>query len=65
MNAKRCKKIRKLLAKTGLEKVELKVVYTRLSSTFGQRVPTTFKYPRGSFQRTYKDIKHNKGEQFR
>lgn len=56
MNAKRCKKIRKLLAKTGLEKVKLKVVYARSVFT----VPTTFKYPHGSFQRTYRDIKRNK-----
>ncbi len=56
MNAKRCKKIRKLLAKTELEKVELKVVYT----SFPRRMPTTFKYPHGSFQRTYHDLKKGK-----
>jgi hypothetical protein len=60
MNAKRCKKIRKLLAKTGLEKVEMVIVYARFGSTLGQRVPITFKYPHGSFQRTYRDIKRNK-----
>ena len=59
MNVKRCKKIRKLLAKTGLEKVELKVVYARSVFT-ASRMPTTFKYPHGSFQRTYRDIKRNK-----
>lgn len=60
MNAKRCKKIRKLLAKTELEKVEMTIIYARFSSTLGQRVPVTFKYPHGSFQRTYRDIKRNK-----
>ena len=60
MNAKRCKKIRKLLAKTELKKVEMVIVYTRSGSTLGQRVPITFKYPHGSFQRTYRDIKRNK-----
>ena len=60
MNAKRCKKIRKLLAKTELKKVELKVVYARFGSTLGQRIPTTFKYPHGSFQRTYRDLKKGK-----
>lgn len=64
MNAKRCKKIRKLLAKTGLEKVKIVIVYAWSAFT-ESRMPTTFKYPHGSFQRTYKDIKHNKGEQFR
>ncbi len=56
MNAKRCKKIRKLLAKTGLEKVALVVVYT----SFPRRMPTTFKYPHGSFQRTYHNLKKGK-----
>ena len=60
MNVKRCKKIRKLLAKTGFEKVEMVIVYARFGSTLGQRVPITFKYPHGSFQRTYRDIKRNK-----
>ena len=60
MDAKRCKKIRKLLAKTELEKVEMVIVYARFGSTLGQRVPITFKYPHGSFQRTYRDIKRNK-----
>ena len=59
MNAKRCKKIRKLLAKTGLEKVELKVVYARSVFT-ASRMPTTFKYPHGSFKRTYRDLKKGK-----
>ena len=59
MDAKRCKKIRKLLAKTELKKVELKVVYARSVFT-ASRMPTTFKYPHGSFQRTYRDIKRNK-----
>jgi hypothetical protein len=59
MNAKRCKKIRKLLAKTGFEKVELKVVYARSVFT-ASRMPTTFKYPHGSFQRTYRDLKKGK-----
>jgi hypothetical protein len=59
MNAKRCKKIRKLLAKTGLERVELKVIYTRSVFT-ASRMPTTFKYPHGSFQRTYRDLKKGK-----
>ena len=59
MNAKRCKKIRKLLAKTELERVELKVVYARSVFT-ASRMPTTFKYPHGSFQRTYRDLKKGK-----
>lgn len=59
MNVKRCKKIRKLLAKTGLEKVEMVIVYARSVFT-ASRMPTTFKYPHGSFQRTYRDIKRNK-----
>lgn len=59
MNAKLCKKIRKLLAKTELKKVELKVVYTRPVFT-ASRIPTTFKYPHGSFQRTYRDLKKGK-----
>lgn len=59
MNAKRCKKLRKLLAKAGLERVELRVVYARSVFT-ASRMPTTFKYPHGSFQRTYRDIKRNK-----
>ena len=59
MNAKRCKKIRKLMAKTGLEKVELKVVDARSVFT-ASRMPTTFKYPHGSFQRTYRDLKKGK-----
>jgi len=59
MNAKRCKKIRKLLAKTELKKVEMVIVYARSVFT-ASRMPTTFKYPHGSFQRTYRDIKRNK-----
>jgi hypothetical protein len=59
MNAKRCKKIRKLLAKTELEKVEMTIIYARSVFT-ASRMPTTFKYPHGSFQRTYRDIKRNK-----
>ncbi len=59
MNAKRCKKIRKLLAKTGLEKVELKVVYV-FNPGLDETMPTTFKYPHGSFQRTYHDLKKGK-----
>lgn len=60
MNVKRCKKIRKLLAKTGLEKVELKVVYVGSSIIPWKRMPTTFKYPHGSFKRTYRDLKKGK-----
>jgi len=59
MNAKRCKKIRKLLAKTELKKVEMVIVYARSVST-ASRMPTTFKYPHGSFQRTYRDLKKGK-----
>jgi len=59
MNAKRCEKIRKLLAKTELKKVEMVIVYARSVFT-ASRMPTTFKYPHGSFQRTYRDIKRNK-----
>ena len=59
MNVKRCKKIRKLLAKTGLEKVEMVIVYARSVFT-ASRMPTTFKYPHGSFQRTYRDLKKGK-----
>jgi hypothetical protein len=59
MNAKRCKKIRKLLAKTELKKVEMVIVYARSVFT-ASRMPTTFKYPHGSFQRTYRDLKKGK-----
>lgn len=59
MDAKRCKKIRKLLAKTELKKVEMVIVYARSVFT-ASRMPTTFKYPHGSFQRTYRDLKKGK-----
>jgi hypothetical protein len=63
MNAKRCKKIRKMLAKTDLVRVEIVMKYTLIDIEFKRergKIPTTFKYPNGSFQRVYRDIKRNK-----
>jgi len=49
MNAKRCKRIRRALQ--GLPVATLEVKYTH----FG--FPRTFKYPKDSYQRVYRDVK--------
>jgi hypothetical protein len=48
MNAKRCKRIRRVLS--GLPVAQLEISYSG-------GVPLTFRYPKDSYQRVYKDIK--------
>lgn len=64
MNSKKCKKLRRMLNKGGVEKVTLKIIYKGDSLIPWKGFQTTFKYPSSSYQRIYKDIKKGKGEQF-
>jgi hypothetical protein len=57
MNAKKCKKLRRMLNKGGVERAKLVIIYAGDSLIPWKRFPTAFKYPFGSFQRIYKDAK--------
>ena len=57
MNAKKCKKLRRMLNKGGVERAKIKIILTGPAELAGYRYPTAFKYPFGSFQRIYKDAK--------
>lgn len=52
MNAKRCKRIRRALS--DLPRAELRV---KRIAVFDGFWPATFKYPEGSYQRVYRNVK--------
>lgn len=61
MNAKRCKRIRRALQ--GLPVAKLEMEYTTVRASYGNNeykeraIPLTFKYPKDSYQRVYRDVK--------